>query len=592
MRTRFGFQHRPLEAGQKERGKNMTYEKDIPDFALVPAREPEERVLIPITQGAIYSPVQVTGITEKARTKLFIEEDVLVPDTKPDLKEILEISGRVHLASREIDSVSKSEEYLNLTGDIELQTLYIPEKSGVHGPVISIASRIPFKEQWHTSLTQGACLMVDGHIENIDCMVINERKYRVKITLCILAREYMDSKIELFEGLTGENIQTLRETVEVTNVALRKKDIFTIKEDLELKEGEVFPQNILRQDITVVENYKQAASEKAVINGFVYVNLLYTGENDGIAAGHGAGEAGHGTSGAGSLHQLMCRVEFTQFIPLTQTGQWSGCDVCFDGSDLRVKLAHNEEGEEVLRLEGDILTWLILYRNIEKEIIVDGYHREKDFVCDFEEASCRLLIGSASGEATVREIIALDQGSREADRIIHVSADVVRSESRAEPGKIITEGTLRCRMICSGGGSETEGDAHSSVDIFSVGQEMPFRCVTAMPQLVGDEIITEKIYIKDLWAEKAGSRQMELNAAVLVNAEAMRQSPLKVLKNPAFEEQKNAMPPRPMAVYVVKPGDTLWSIARKFKSTVDSISQINQAEDGSLVPGQKLLVLR
>ena len=43
----------------------MNYEKDSPDFALVPAKEPEERVLVPITQGAVYSPVQVTNITEK-----------------------------------------------------------------------------------------------------------------------------------------------------------------------------------------------------------------------------------------------------------------------------------------------------------------------------------------------------------------------------------------------------------------------------------------------------------------------------------------------------------------------------------------------
>ena len=85
----------------------MTYEKDIPDYALVPAKEPEERVLIPITQGAIYSPVQVTNITEKPKTTITIEEDILVPDTKPDLKEILMIDGKVHLANREIDQISK-----------------------------------------------------------------------------------------------------------------------------------------------------------------------------------------------------------------------------------------------------------------------------------------------------------------------------------------------------------------------------------------------------------------------------------------------------------------------------------------------------
>ena len=78
----------------------MTYEKDIPDFALVPAKQPEERVRIPITQGAVYSPVQVTNIIERSHTTILVEEDLLVPDTRPDLKEILHITGKVRLTSR------------------------------------------------------------------------------------------------------------------------------------------------------------------------------------------------------------------------------------------------------------------------------------------------------------------------------------------------------------------------------------------------------------------------------------------------------------------------------------------------------------
>lgn len=51
-------------------------------------------MIVPITKGAIYSPVQVTDITEKQSTLLTLEEDILVPDIKPDLHEILLISGK------------------------------------------------------------------------------------------------------------------------------------------------------------------------------------------------------------------------------------------------------------------------------------------------------------------------------------------------------------------------------------------------------------------------------------------------------------------------------------------------------------------
>ena len=210
----------------------MTYEKGIPDYAMVPAKEMEERVIVPITKGAIYSPVQVTNITEKPKTTITLEEDILVPDTKPDLREILMIDGKSHLAVKEIDAVVKGDDYINLSGEIELQTLYLPEKQEGNLPVISVQTRVPFKDQWHTSMSAGATMVLDCSVEKIEYMVINERKYRVKVILAIMAREYTDAKVDLFEGLVDEDIQVLKETVEISNVALRKKDTLSIKEDI------------------------------------------------------------------------------------------------------------------------------------------------------------------------------------------------------------------------------------------------------------------------------------------------------------------------------------------------------------------------
>lgn len=550
----------------------MTYEKDnIPDFALMPAKQPEERVRIPIAQGAVFSPLLITHITEKPRTVIRLEEDVLVPDTRPDLKDILEISGKIHLTTREFDAASRSEDSIPINGEIELQTLYIPEKSGPHGPVITITSRIAFREQWHTTLTSDSSLFLDARIDSIDFMVINERKFRVKIAMAVQAREYREQKVELFEGLTSKDIQTLRQRVELTDTALRKKDIITIKEDLERKETDPEIGTLLRQDIRVTENYRQATAEKAVINGFIYVSLLYSTEE------------------GPQLHQMQSRVEFTIFIPLSQGGQWSGSSVTFDGSSLRVRQITAEDGADVLRLEGDIITWLELYRSQEREIITDAYHRQKDFVCDFEAADCRCLTASVTGEAGVHEAIALDDSAGAPSQIVYVSAEVARAESHGEPGRILTEGTLAVSILC-----QTDTSSEDEVpSLFSTRREIPFRCVTAAPQLSGNEFIRHQVYLKDIWAEKSGSHQAEFNATVLVSAEAMSPVSLKMLKNPGFEEiQGAAPPPKPLAVYIVKEGDTLWSVARHFKSTTDSIAQLNQAEDGQLTPGRKLLILR
>ena len=44
--------------------------------------------------------------------------------------------------------------------------------------------------------------------------------------------------------------------------------------------------------------------------------------------------------------------------------------------------------------------------------------------------------------------------------------------------------------------------------------------------------------------------------------------------------------------YFVKPGDTLWDIAKKFYTTTDKIRELNELKTETLTPMQQLLVER
>lgn len=46
-----------------------------------------------------------------------------------------------------------------------------------------------------------------------------------------------------------------------------------------------------------------------------------------------------------------------------------------------------------------------------------------------------------------------------------------------------------------------------------------------------------------------------------------------------------------MVIYFVKPNDTLWEIAKKFRSTVEDIARVNKIEDvNKIYPGQQLFI--
>ena len=119
-----------------------------------------------------------------------------------------------------------------------------------------------------------------------------------------------------------------------------------------------------------------------------------------------------------------------------------------------------------------------------------------------------------------------------------------------------------------------------------------FRVVTAAPQLCGNEIVTQKIFLKDIWAEKINGKQIEFNGTVLVCAQILKPTPFRLIKNPAFEEGSDPRGVSSMVIYICRPGDTLWNIAKKFKTTMTSIRTINGLSDDLLSEGQKLLMVK
>jgi LysM repeat protein len=59
---------------------------------------------------------------------------------------------------------------------------------------------------------------------------------------------------------------------------------------------------------------------------------------------------------------------------------------------------------------------------------------------------------------------------------------------------------------------------------------------------------------------------------------------------PLDMEKKAASPG--MVGYVVGKGDTLWSIARRYYATTDSIRRINELSDDDIKEGDRLLIMK
>lgn len=95
---------------------------------------------------------------------------------------------------------------------------------------------------------------------------------------------------------------------------------------------------------------------------------------------------------------------------------------------------------------------------------------------------------------------------------------------------------------------------------------------------------------------------MKSNVAILPDSNINIDLELKILENKAKEievinridlEDEDSDDGFSMIIYFVKPGDSLWEIAKKFKSTISDIVRMNGIKDENMINvGEKLYIPR
>ena len=84
-----------------------------------------------------------------------------------------------------------------------------------------------------------------------------------------------------------------------------------------------------------------------------------------------------------------------------------------------------------------------------------------------------------------------------------------------------------------------------------------------------------------------------MKAILCFVASAFHEEETQVLGEIAEEYSFRIMASLPgMAIYVVRPGEHLWNVGKKYYVPIQSLKDLNNLTSEELVPGQKLLVVK
>lgn len=500
------------------------------------------------------------------------DETLLVPDTMPDMIQILFSEGRVTPSQPGKTHYSSSDTY---SGEILLFTVYRPD-GGEGTPVDVVRSTITFETSacWGTSSAQNTppsqadsdrIYYATVCLKEVEPSRLNERKFQVRGKLCIAVTEIQKTELHVLRDSSDKNLILKQEKKEAADLIFETEEFADIEQEIAVEEDQPQPVRILKESFTITETHRQISSGKLIINGLLQVQILYLGEDD------------------ERENQLCCRrekTEFTQFIPLQSQLNSDLIKVDFSGDGLKLTI----ENQDTFQLEGQVRIRIHGYGSKQIPVASDAYHKEKSIHFDRKVEALSCLTDVLSGEISAREVVNLTQQDQHPEKLICGSILPSNISVHPEHGRIVIEGTVPVRILSL----DENGRA------FVIKSEVPLRGAlntSASPEALQEADLFTCSAIKDFWIDTINSRQIEINVNAIIEVWISETREFTTLEHFTARGEDPQQPA--MAIYITSAGDSLWNVAKHYQCDADALVQLNQIDgDAPLTEGAKLLIVR
>ena len=167
-------------------------------------------------------------------------------------------------------------------------------------------------------------------------------------------------------------------------------------------------------------------------------------------------------------------------------------------------------------------------------------------------------------------------------KLLDVEISNVINKEQITPARVMYEGEMTVNFIFS----NSNGNVNSKIS------KIPFEFNIENPMQDENANVDTKLFITNKNFDVKANGDVECNIDVEVDTEFSQNVSMNIIDDiEAQEFTKNIDDYDSLIIYIVQKGDTLWKIAKRFRSTVEDISRVNGIEDQNQIQvGQKLYI--
>lgn len=500
-----------------------------------------------------------------AAIQIPLEDDINVTDTRPDVYQLIEEQGEIV-----IDEIRPAADHVFVKGKLQFGILYLSDDD-VRRPS-SMTGKIAFEEQvYMEGVTTADSVCLKSEIEDLNAGIINSRKLSVQalIHLSLSVDETGDEEaaVDLAEP---ETVEYRRKNVELAELAIRKKDIFRIRQELELPAGLPNIFEILWDRIRLDTIQFRLGEGKLALQGQVHFFCLYEGEGEKRETA--VYEATVPFSGNLECHGLKENMH---------------PDISCVIGQKQLDVKADEDGEE-RRIGLDLVLDLNMkiYEEECAEILSDVYGVTCEVETVTEVGSLKQLLMKNTGKSKMSGHFKVQEGFPGIQQICHSEAVVCLAETSVVREGLRITGAVQIKLLYRTGSDEIPFDCLSGSIPFSYLLE-----IAGMDTSCTWELKAEAEEVSTVLADV-----MEADVKVLVSFQAMvfrnfEETFIRTVHVLPLDSRKISELPGIVA-YIVREGDTLWDVGKRYYVPVDRIREMNDLDGDEVTEGDKILIVR
>ena len=481
--------------------------------------------------------------------------ETIVPDYCPDVARIIECSSCLLLRDRSVKDGSAL-----LTGSVKLTLLYMGEDATSPR---SLEYAVPFE---HSEKLPEGCdrLVAEGRVCSVETRLLNPRKLYTRLELEWKLTPYCSTTLTVCGEIAdqrGYSIQTLCEKRDISLVRCVSDKDFVFQDEITIPSGRDPIAELLCSRVKLRVTEAKSVGSKVILKGNACVSLLYLSPDDKIC----------------SYAEELPFSQILDGVAAEETGDYS-VSVAAALSGVEIHTAGDGAKQRTVNVKLLLHASVVLRENKSVDCIVDLYSTSHELNAKMESVELWQEPEITTLTQNVRE--QLDTGTDvrcvlDAD-VCFASAGTSRAGSRV---------SAQAAAILSLLFLDESGSLCSLARRIEINAETECNSET--------QAIVENVYAGDISAN-INAAGVELRFPAEFTLVSVSAPQCDCLVSLSAEEPNHADGGAPSLVLrALRKDETLWNVAKQYRTTVEEILSANELADGALPEiGRMLLIPR